>query len=216
MTYQFNAPAVALSVFAVDAAITSLANNRAGISAAFKDVTFETYEDRRKAVIAALVDSGKTANEKAGEKMFQRVMDELEITKPKSAKKAATAKADQRAKAKEASTNAVKEWTGSEVPGMDECTKAVDSIKTEWHKAQKAGDLKKAEELLKAQNAVHAALIAAQKTESQKMLLAEKDEKAKLQGDIKAWMRAAQLSDLRKVIECIREIQTAMLERVAR
>lgn len=102
-TYTFDASVIAEAVFSIDAAITAQGAKGPLVIQAFASAkSFEVWEDRRKAVIAALVAAGHTAGEEAAARMLQRVVQELGLKKPNSTKPEAAAKAAKREAAKTA------------------------------------------------------------------------------------------------------------------
>ena len=151
-TTMFDAVQLALSIVAIDAAVTIQTENQAALLTAFKGVDYAVYVERQSAVSAELVTSGKSINAAAAAKMFTRVMDAIGVTKPKSVSVDAVQKAANRevaALTSAAATEvAVKKYAGKKGAAGD-----AHALAAGYTKALKKGDATMAALLLKATKA---------------------------------------------------------------
>ena len=151
-TTMFDAVQLALSIVAIDAAVTTQIENQAALLSAFRGVAFDVYVERQTAVSAELVASGKSINDAAAAKMFTRVMDAIGVIKPKSVKADAVKKAAERTQAQAviaaATDVAVKKYVGKKAAAGD-----AHALAAGYTKAVKKGDATAAALLIKAAKA---------------------------------------------------------------
>ncbi len=186
----FDAVKLAVSIVAIDAAHTMQSENQAAVLAAFRSVTFDVYSATRTAVLAELVTSGKSINEAAAQKMFERVMQHLDITKPKSTEAKAVKQAESRTQAQAvtaaATAVAVKKYAGK---GGD-----AHALAAGYTKAVKAGDATAAALLIKAAKAATDAQLKGQSEQLKERLAAVIAKiRATCKADVKALAKAERL-----------------------